>query len=249
VEILSADPAAPLISSVQDAESAQTSVVPGQWVAIYGANLAKDSRPWNGADFTSSANLPTSLGGVKVTFNKIPAAVYYISPGQVDAQVPGGLAGPVDVMVTNQNADVSASFTANIVANAPSLYYYSAGAKLYAVATHADNTLIGDPAVVGTAGTKVLPGETIVIYVNGLAASPAGTILGAIRYPNPVTVAFTPTGGSASTATADYAGVAFAGGFQVNVKIPSSLKPGDYSLTVATQGQTSPTGITLSVGP
>jgi hypothetical protein len=40
-------PPTPTISNVQDAESARTSIVPGEWTAIYGANLApKSVRIW-----------------------------------------------------------------------------------------------------------------------------------------------------------------------------------------------------------
>ncbi|MDQ1473031.1 MAG: hypothetical protein QOJ99_4511 [Bryobacterales bacterium] len=232
----------PTLANVQDAESGRTTVVPGEWAAIYGQNLAGNSRAWAGPDFTNGNTLPTSLDGVSVTFNGLPAPVYYISPGQLDVQVPSGISGTVQVVVTS-NGTASAAFNSTVVSNAPSLYNYPAGAKLYPAATHADNSLIGDPAALaGT--TKAKPGESIVLYVNGLAPSPSGTILGAIAYTaSAVTVNF----GSVS-ATADYSGVAFAGGFQVNVRVPASLAPGDYALSVETLGQTSPAGITLPVG-
>jgi uncharacterized protein (TIGR03437 family) len=241
-------PTGPVISAVQDAESAQKTVVPGQWVAIYGDNLAGDSRVWNADEFPASPGLPTKVAGVSVSFNGLPAAVYYVSPKQIDAQVPSGVSGTAQVTVSN-NGSVSGSFSTTIVANSPTLYVYPAGSKLYAAATHADGKLIGDPVAVGNAGTKALPNENIVLYVNGLASSPAGVLTGGIAYTNPVTVSFTPAGGTATMFTADYAGVSFAGGFQVNLKIPSGLKAGDYDVIVTTQGVSSPKGVTLTVGP
>jgi uncharacterized protein (TIGR03437 family) len=70
-----------------------------------------------------------------------------------------------------------------------------------------------------------------------------------VPYTNPVTVTFTPSSGTASTVTALYAGLSFAGGFQVNVTLPADLKPGEYNVSITTQGKTSPNGVTLSVGP
>ncbi len=239
-------PSGPLISSVQDAESAQTNVVQGEWIAIYGANLAGTSRAWNANDFSGN-NLPKSLSGVSVSFNGIPAAVYYVSPGQIDAQVPNGISGTVPVVVTNQGA-VSAAFSANVVANAPSLYVYPANGKLYPAATHVDGSLIGDPAVIGNAGTKAKAGETIVLYVNGLASSPSGVITGGIAYSGDVSVTFQSASGARVSVNASYAGLSFAGGFQANVVLPA-LPAGDYLVSLTTQGVTSPGSVTLPVGP
>jgi uncharacterized protein (TIGR03437 family) len=236
-------PSGPVIANVLDAESSRATLVGGEWAAVYGANLSQTARAWAASDFTNGNTLPTSLDGTSVTFNGIPAAVYFVSSGQIDVQVPSGLTGTVPVVVT-RNGSPSASFNTTIVANAPSLYYYPGGTKVYAAAQHpVDSSLIGDPAVMGTVATKAKPGEVIVLYVNGLAAAPSGTILGAIPYNSPVTVKFNNT-----TVTAAYAGVAFAGGFQVNVQVPPSLTPGDYTLIVSTQGQSSGTGVIIPVG-
>src|ERR1019366_4969403 len=84
----------PVITSVQDAESTLKTVVSGEWIAIYGTNLANTSRSWGTAGFSDN-NLPTALSGVSVKFNGLPAAVYYISPAQLNVQAPAGLAGAV----------------------------------------------------------------------------------------------------------------------------------------------------------
>jgi uncharacterized protein (TIGR03437 family) len=148
------------------------------------------------------------------------------------------------VVVTTSGGLTTEPVNAMVAANAPAIFSYAAGNNIYAVATHANGALIGDPAVAPTV-TKANPGETIVIYVNGLAASPSGTILGAIPYTaSPVTVSFNST-----AVTAVYAGVAFAGGFQVNVVVPTGLAAGNYPLTVSTLGQSSQSRVILPVGP
>jgi uncharacterized protein (TIGR03437 family) len=103
---------------------------------------------------------------------------------------------------------------------------------------------VGDPAI-EPGSVKASAGETIIFFVNGLASSTAGSIIGAAQtYTSPVTV----TVGSAST-TASFAGLVAAGEYQLNVTIPTGLAPGSYPISVTTQGQTSPTGVTLVVGP
>ncbi|HVW84578.1 MAG TPA: matrixin family metalloprotease [Bryobacteraceae bacterium] len=236
-------PPTPVISSVQDAESVRTTIVPGEWVAIYGSNLASSTKVWGSSDFVNGNVLPKSLGGVMVQFNGTPGAVYVASGGQINVQAPSGLTGSVKVTVSNNGSD-SASFTVNAEPVAPSLFVYPAAGKLYPAAVHLNGTIIGDPAALsGTA--KAQPGETVIFFVNGLTASASGTILGSvIPYTSPVTV----TIGSAST-LASFAGQVAAGEFQLNVTIPAGLAPGNYPITVSTQGQTSPSGVTLAVGP
>jgi uncharacterized protein (TIGR03437 family) len=236
-------PSGPVISAVQDAESARTTVVPGSWVAIYGANMSATTRTWAVDDFTGS-NLPVNLSGVSVTFNGLPAAVFFISPSQIDAQVPANLSGSVSVAVTSNNV-ASAAFTSNVVANGPSLFVYPAGGKLYPAAVTLDGTLVGDPAVAGVYCTKVKAGDTVLFFVNGLAASPSGKIIAApIAYAGAVTV----TIGTVAVTPA-YAGLVAAGEYQMNVTIPAGLTPGDYAIGMTVNGQTSPAGVTLPVGP
>jgi len=236
-------PTGPVISNVLDAESARATIVPGEFVALYGANFVGTTRTWAGADFTAAGagNLPMSLSGVGVQFNGLPAAVYFISPTQLDVQAPSGITGTVPVTVTNNGA-VSGAFNVAVVQNAPSLYYYPAGSNLYPAAVHLDGTLIGDPALTGTA-TKVKAGETIILFVNGVAPSPSGVIIGgAISYSGPVTVTIGPAG-----TTPGFTGLVAAGEYQMNVTVPSSLTTGDYPITVTVQGQTSPSNVILPV--
>jgi len=59
----------------------------GSWIEIYGSYLAADTRQWAGGDFNGS-NAPQSLDGTSVTIGGQPAYISYISPEQINAQVP-----------------------------------------------------------------------------------------------------------------------------------------------------------------
>lgn len=87
-------------------------IQPGEWVSIYGNNLAEQTAFWKG-DF------PTSLGGVSVTINGKPAYLWYVSPTQINLQAPDDPAiGSVQVVLTTSRGTVSS--TVHLASVAPS---------------------------------------------------------------------------------------------------------------------------------
>jgi uncharacterized protein (TIGR03437 family) len=72
-----------------------TTIHPGEWISIYGSNLASSTAVWTG-------NFPASLGGTSVTINGKSAYLWFVSSGQINAQAPADTAtGTVPVVVTN----------------------------------------------------------------------------------------------------------------------------------------------------
>ena len=61
---------------------------PGSWIEIYGTSLAATTRGWAASDF-KGVNGPTSLSETSVTIGGQSTFVDYISPLQVNVQVPG----------------------------------------------------------------------------------------------------------------------------------------------------------------
>jgi len=236
-------PTGPAISNVQDAASARTSVVPGEWVAIYGSNFGTITRTWAAADFSGN-NLPTNLSGISVNFGTLPAPVFFISPNQIDVQAPAGISGTVPVTVS-VNGTASTSFNTTVQSSAPTFFTYPSGSNTFAAAQNFPSySTVGDPAV--TPGTaKATAGQTVILYLNGLASSPSGTLIGApINYSGAVTVAL----GSTSPAVT-FAGLVGAGLYQVNITIPTGLAAGIYPISLTTAGQTTQSGVSLIVGP
>jgi uncharacterized protein (TIGR03437 family) len=95
--------------------SGGTEIAPGTLTAIYGINLAP------GTQVVGTRPLPLNLQGVSVTVNGIAAPFYYISPGQLDVQIPyeTGL-GPA-ILAVNNNGQV-AVFPFTVSTTAPGLY-------------------------------------------------------------------------------------------------------------------------------
>jgi trimeric autotransporter adhesin len=61
-----------------------TSVAPGSWIEIYGANLAVGTQSWTVSDF-NGVNAPTSLAGTSVAIGGQAAFIDYISPGIISS--------------------------------------------------------------------------------------------------------------------------------------------------------------------
>ena len=215
-------------------------LVPGSWAQVKGTGLANVTRIWTGFDFLNLGNrLPQNLSGVQVMVNNTPAAVYYISPTQVDFQVPTGITGTASVQVIN-NGTASNPVSAAAVAVAPGLFPNSVNGVNYPAAVHALNgTYVGPANVAGYA--PVSPGNYIELYATGLVAEPGGVIPTAQGIPG-VTVTI-----GAVTIPADYAGqTPYVGEFQINFAMPAqfaSMPAGNYPISIAVNGVSSPTTI------
>jgi len=221
-------------------------IVSGSWAQVTGQNLADVTRAWGDADFTGGESpgdpLPTTLSGVQVKVNNLPAAVYYISPTQVNFQTPTGVVGTANVQVIRSGA-VSNTVSGPAVANAPGLFSYAIGGKNYPAALYANSyTVVGDPSLAGSAVRKAVVGDHIALYATAIASSPAGVII-------------SPTGGlpgvtatvGGQPAAVEFAGLVAVGEYQVNIVVPQ-LNDGEYDVVIKYNGQSSQTGVKIPIG-
>jgi uncharacterized protein (TIGR03437 family) len=229
----------PVITSASDNLIAGGAVVPGGWFYVKGSDLSDVQRIWGGSDFGSSGDLPTDLNGVEVWVNGAPAPVYFISPGQVNAQAPSNISGTMTVQVFRLGLS-SNLLTVPVAQVAPSLYSYTFGSKNYAAALFQDYSLMGDPAAVpGT--RKAKPGDIIQLYAAGLGPSASGPLTS----PIPVTGVTVTVGGVDAPVLA--AALVAPGQFQVNFTVPQ-IAGGEYPITVSASGKTSPSNVVFEVG-
>lgn len=209
-----------------------TSAAPGSWIEIYGSNLAATTRQWTAADF-SGAKAPTALSGTSVMIGGQAAFVAYISPTQVNAQVPSNVgAGPQQIMVTTA-AGISAPFTLNLNPTQPGLWAppsFQIGDKSYVGALFSDFATFALPsgAIPGVTSRPAHPGETIVLYGTGFGEVTPGVDAGQVAQQNtalttPIEVFFGQT-----AAQVVYAGLAptAVGLYQFNVVVPN-IAPSD----------------------
>jgi uncharacterized protein (TIGR03118 family) len=207
---------APVImtNGVVNAASLVAGIAPGGFATIFGNALAATTRTWATPDFVNG-KLPVQLDGVSVTIDGKPAFVYYVSPTQIDVIAPAdSTSGAVPVIVTN-NSVASASTTAQLSAAAPA--FFAIGK--YAIATHANGSLVG-PANVLAGATPAVPGEVIAVYGTGFGpTSPAvdGLVLSSAA--NLIARPVVTIGGA--SAVVNFAGRSAAGLDQINVTIPA----------------------------
>ena len=223
---------------------------PGEYIEIYGQNLANTARGWGTADF-KNGNAPTQLDGVSVTVGGRNAYVNYVSPTQVNVQISPSLAAgaqPVAITFNGQTNDTS-SDAANINVKplaggilAP--LSFAVEGKQYVGATHANGTFVSNGKIPGIAAAPAQPGETLLFY---------GTGFGPVT-PNNVVFA----GAIASSAARINASVQFkiggtpaqvlfagliaglVGVYQFNVVVPGDAPAGDLTVEVSVNGDTLP---------
>ncbi len=203
-----------------------TSIAPGSWIEIYGTNLASTTRQWANGDF-SGVNAPISLDGNSVTIGGQAAFVEYVSPGQLDAQVPSGIGtGPQQVIVTTAQGPTS-PYTITVNSTQPGFLApasFKISGTQYVVAQFSDGTYVLPPgAIDGVASRQAKPGETITIYGVGFGVVtpniPAGQIVAdSNTLALPLQISF-----GSTSATVSFLGLAptQVGLYQFNVVVPN----------------------------
>jgi uncharacterized protein (TIGR03437 family) len=142
-------------------------------VSVFGTNLAA-------ATATASATpLPTALSDVtSVTFNNIPAGLYFVSQNQINAQLPFDVlpagSGTVNIVVT-RSAGTSAPQNVTVTPASPGIFTTTANGLGQAFAYDNTTGAIAAPAgtAVGsftTAPISVSSGHALIIACTGLGA-------------------------------------------------------------------------------
>ena len=221
-------------------------LVPGSWAQVKGTNLSTTTRTWATPDFAGLGNnLPTNLSGVQVNVNGQAAAVWFISPAQVNFQVPAGITGTATVQVI-AGGQTSNPVTAAAATNSPGIFPVTANGTNYAAAVFLDGNFAGDPAI-GPGFRNAVPGDIVQLFATGLGPSPAGTTVPTTLL-NGVTVTIGPV-----TVLPGAAALVGPGEYQINFTVPqvfATMAPGVYPISVSLNGATSPGSINSSApGP
>jgi uncharacterized protein (TIGR03437 family) len=208
-------------------------LAPGSYISIFGASLA------DAIVFTPTLSLPVSLGTVSVSFDggalSLPGHIHFVSPGQVDVQIPWEFQGQSSVKMTVSVSYIpSAAYTLPLSTYSPGIFEFSDNGHLSAAATDANG-------VVFTQANPAKRGQTIVLYVNGMGPvdhqPPSGeptplppplaqtTVLPAVKIGN-------------IAAHVDFAGLSpgWVGLYQVNVMVPTDAPTGPQPIVVSIGG-------------
>jgi uncharacterized protein (TIGR03437 family) len=236
----------PAISSVVNAASFTGAVAPGAWATIFGQNVSNtpaSGRGWGANDF-NGVFLPTSLAGTSVRVGGRAAAISFVSPSQLNVQIPDYTAsGSVGVEVDSPYG--RATGTANVQFLAPAIFPVAVGNTTYAAAVGLDGVLIAPPEQIPGA-RLARPGEFLQVFGTGFGETiihqPAGQLVNATALANRITAII-----CGQPARVSYAGLVGAGLNQINVAVPA-LPPGNCPLQLSIAGATTQDGIILPVG-
>jgi uncharacterized protein (TIGR03437 family) len=202
-------------------------VAPGSLFSIFGSDLSAVTQS------ASSLPLPLNLAGASVTVGGKPAPLVFVSPVQINAQVPYEVveAQAVPVVVT-MNGVSSPPVNVAIISAAPGIFQFG---QKRAVMQNADYSVnnTDNPAAVDSYAVAYLTGSGQLDnpVASGTAAKadpisrPRGVVTATINDVH-TEVAF---GGL----TPEYVGL-----MQVNLKIPN-LAPGSYPLVITVNGEKS----------
>jgi len=243
----------PTISSVVNGASFQTGIESGSWSTIFGTNLSTTTRIWNTDTEIINGMLPTSLDGVSVMVNNKPAAIYFISPAQINFQAPDDSSlGPVSVTVTNSNG-TSDSAVAQLQRDAPGFFMFDPQGRKYVAALVANSdgtaTFLGPPGLFGTSVTSrpAKAGEILELYGTGFGpTNPAVPSLQVFSGAAPDIDKVSITIGGIM-AQVQFAGITGAGLYQLNVVVPATVSTGDQKIVATVNSLRTPDGAYVTI--
>jgi uncharacterized protein (TIGR03437 family) len=204
-------------------------IAPATWIEIYGVNLANvKTQTWAGTDFVGS-QAPSALGGTTVTIAGKPAYVDYVSPGQVNVQVPSGIPTGAQPLVVTTAGGSSLPYTilVNIVEPgvlAPTAFFINGNQNVVALLSNT-LTYILPVSVAGAATTRAKPGQTLNMYGIGFGTVTPSLSAGQITPQSPLSALSTglQVTFAGVPATVTFAGLTpgNVGLYQFNVVVPN----------------------------
>ncbi len=242
-------PLPPIKAVVNAASYIGGPVSPGEMVTIFGTVIGPPTAAYATVD-PSTGKLATTIGGVQVLFNGIPAPMIYASSTQVSAVVPYEIASAANpsVRITFEG-QTSDAYQLSLAAAAPGLFAQNASGGGQGAILNQDNTL-------NWGGNLAAPGSIVQMFLTGEGQTNPPGVTGAITSatlpppqvtPAPALPIQVMIGGQPAVYT--YAGEApgmVAGVMQLNVRIPANVQPGLDFVVVSIGGKMSQGGIIVS---
>jgi uncharacterized protein (TIGR03437 family) len=212
------------ITGLQNAFSFQGLFAPGMSMSVYGVDLAP------GTQSASRLPLPLTMQGITASVNGVSAPLYYVSPGQLNIQIPYEIgAGPAVVAVNNGGQVAAFPFT--VTMTAPGLF-----------SSAIDNStgLPVSSAATGAVLLLFMTGEGDITPFLATGATPSSTITNTALLPKPrLPVAVTVGGVPAKVL---FAGIpsGLAGVTQIDIVMPANVPAGAQNIVVTVGGIPAP---------
>jgi uncharacterized protein (TIGR03437 family) len=238
---------APAPLAAVNAASGHQGLAPGSIAALYGTNLVGVT-----AHADSAPPLPFMLGGTSLTLPGSPVALFFVSPLQINFQVPFvPIFGTAETTLTVTQGQLSNTLNITLVPFAPALFTTNSQGTGQAAALIGASSALAAPAGAFPGSRPAQRGEIVALYCTGLgnvsnppdpgAPSPSNPLANTLANPT-VTVGGQP-------ASVPFSGLApgFVGLYQVNIQIPGSAPSGSAVPLVLTIGGVASNTATIAV--
>jgi len=209
-------------------------VAPGSYISLFGAGLSDDTNV-AGAGF-----LPLGIDGVSVSFDvpsaglSLPGRMYYVSPTQLNLQVPWELQGQTSALIKVTVGDSQGPlYTLPLAQYSPAFF-------LNGQFVDAEDTAGNEI----TSSTPATGGQTVVLYVNGLGPvdhqpptgqpAPLSPVAQTLAHPT-VTIGGKQAQIQFSGLTPGYSGL-----YQLTVVVPAGLPAGVQPVALTINGIAAP---------
>ncbi len=226
-------------------------LAPGSYISIFGSGISDVTRTF------STPYLPISLGGISASFDvpskniSVPAPIHFVSPGQVNVQIPWELQGQTSAIMkvsignfSSLNCDSSGNnckaYTVPLNDYSPAMFEYTEASSGQRLAAALDSSFL----LVGT-NHPIARGSSVQLYVNGLGPVSNQPASGEISPAQPLATArVTPTVMIGNQpANVQFSGLApfIVGLYQINAVVPNNISPGVQPVVIIQNGVTSKT--------
>jgi uncharacterized protein (TIGR03437 family) len=202
---------------VVNAASSAPGVAPASLITIFGDGLATDTTQG------SQRLLPVALAGTTVSLNDVQLPLLYVSPSQINAQLPLDVTGTATLRVTT--ASGSSAVPLQISDTAPGIFSWGV--------QHANGVQV-------SATNPARPGETLSLFMTGLGRVEGALPVGVAPPASPQYRVFTPVQAQFTDVlvSPSFAGLAKdeVGVYVVQVDVPAGLASRTYTLRVLSGG-------------
>jgi uncharacterized protein (TIGR03437 family) len=231
---------APTIGGLTNAASYAQLFTPGEIVSVFGTDMTPALAP------AISVPLPIMLTGTSATVDNFNVPLYFVSPGQLNVQIPWEAAGENDATLMVFNNGASATFDFTVASYAPGIFTMNAQGT-------GQGAILNSSYQIADASNPAAPGSYVQLYCTGLGAVSNTPLDGAASPSNPLAeTTTTPTvtiGGVAGSVLFSGLAPGFVGEYQVNVVVPSGVSAGSAVPVVLSIGGVSSNTVTIAVGP
>jgi minor extracellular serine protease Vpr len=225
-------------------------VAPGSWISVFGTNLTDTTQGDSGVNSAfadcSLCNvvnqaLPMGVDGASFSFDtssqSLPGRLNYVSPTQLNIQVPWELTGTSATVKSIVNYTYSGEYALSLAAYSPGFFVIDQANDVAALDLSYHLVDSSNP---------VARGSYVQLFLNGLGpvSNQPGDGLAAPSSPLAKTMAApTITIGGQTASTVQFSGLApgFVSLYQVNVEVPAGISAGPQTITCSIGGVTSTT--------